>query len=95
MKKDVTLSSVKALRKQLDDSIMSLMDHKTVMTGLTNGRDDSSAQGAELVTRIRSAMRGFYGPNSTQYEQVGGTRRDDRKKPTRKNANAASLIKAA
>ena len=35
------------------------------------------ARGAELVTRIRSAMRGFYGSNSTQYEQVGGTRRDD------------------
>jgi hypothetical protein len=36
------------------------------------------------VTRVRSGIRGFYGPNSAQYGQVGGTRTSERKRPTRK-----------
>ena len=40
------------------------------------------------VTRIRSAMRGVFGPDSTQYEQAGGTRRSERKRPARKAAVA-------
>lgn len=34
--------------------------------------------------RILSAVRAQYGPDSSEYEQVGGTRRSERKKPTRK-----------
>lgn len=38
-----------------------------------------------------SAAKAHYGPDSSQYEQAGGTRQSDRKRPTRKApANAAS-----
>jgi hypothetical protein len=38
----------------------------------------------EWVTRARSGFRAVYGPDSTQYEQAGGTRSSERKKPVRK-----------
>ena len=86
MNKDVTLNSLKTLRKQLDDCITCVTDKKIELTGITNDRNETASQAAELVTRVRSAFRGFYGPNTKQYEQIGGTRTDARKKPTRKSA---------
>ena len=35
----------------------------------------------ELNTRYLSAAEAHYGPDSSEYEQVGGTRRSDRKRP--------------
>ena len=34
--------------------------------------------------RMLAATKAQYGPDSTEYEQVGGTRRSDRKRPTPK-----------
>ena len=91
--KDVTLASTKAVRKSLDDCLGAITEKRTELTGLTNERNDCSTTAAQLITRIRSAFRGFYGPNSKQYEQAGGTRTDNRKTPVRKNAKA--FLKAA
>jgi len=41
-----------------------------------------------LVTRARSGIRSVFGPDSTQYEQAGGTRTSERKTPTRKPKTA-------
>ncbi|NUN12008.1 MAG: hypothetical protein HUU55_00070 [Myxococcales bacterium] len=38
----------------------------------------------DLITRVRSAARGKYGPDSTEYEQVGGTRASERKPKKKK-----------
>ena len=91
--KDVTLASVKAVRKNLDDCLATVTKKRTELTGSTNERNDCAVTAAELVTRIRSAFRGFYGPNSKQYEQAGGTRTDNRKTAARKAVNG--LLKAA
>ena len=42
---------------------------------------------ADLNLRMLAAVKAQYGPDSTEYELVGGTRRSERKKPTRKNGN--------
>ena len=56
----------------------------TELTGLINDRDSQGVGLNELVTRVRSGFRAVYGPDSTQYEQAGGTRLSERKKPSRK-----------
>jgi hypothetical protein len=33
---------------------------------------------------LNNGIRGFFGPDSNQYEQAGGTRKSERKPPTRK-----------
>jgi hypothetical protein len=34
--------------------------------------------------RVLSAVEAMYGPDSSQYEQAGGTRQSERKRPARK-----------
>jgi hypothetical protein len=54
------------------------------LTALINARDAEIAALNQLVTRARSGMRSMFGPDSTQYEQAGGTRKSERKPPMRK-----------
>lgn len=57
---------------------------RTVLTGLINEANDKRLIVAKLITRGRSVVRGTYGPDSSQYEQVGGTRASERKPAKRK-----------
>jgi hypothetical protein len=47
------------------------------------------------LTRLRSVVRGFYGPDSNEYQQVGGTRASDRKRPIRRNEAETEAVAAA
>ena len=49
----------------------------------TNRLDARERQLADLNQRVLAAVRGQYGPDSNEVEQVGGTRRSDRRRPTR------------
>jgi len=49
----------------------------------TNRLDTRERQLADLSQRVLAAVKGQYGPDSSEFEQVGGTRRSDRKRPTR------------
>jgi hypothetical protein len=62
---------------------------RTQMMALTN---ELNAQTKELVsinTRARSGLRATFGPNSSQYEQGGGTRTSERKRPSTKKPTPA------
>jgi hypothetical protein len=54
------------------------------LTNLRNQRDDSYIKVWDHTKRVRSTVKGIYGDDSTQYEMVGGTRKSERKRPTRK-----------
>ena len=49
----------------------------------TNELDKREQRLADFSQRITSAVRGVYGPDSNEFEQVGGVRRSDRKNPGR------------
>lgn len=66
---------------ELDDQIRGL---RTDLIGALNQRDDTARALNEIVVRARSGIRGFFGPDSTQYEQAGGTRTSERKPRKRK-----------
>src|SRR5919206_344490 len=44
------------------------------VTALTNDLEERTAELASIRTRALSGFRAVFGPNSTQYEQAGGTR---------------------
>jgi len=46
----------------------------------TNELDAREERLANLSQRILAAVRGLYGPDSNEYEQVGGVRSSDRKR---------------
>ncbi|MDQ1522100.1 MAG: hypothetical protein QOG00_1122 [Pyrinomonadaceae bacterium] len=87
---DITLTKlqtkIKDLRAKRDEA-------ETLRTQLTALSNDLNAQTAELsgiVTRARSGFRAVYGPDSTQYEQAGGTRASERKRPSKKKTPPTS-----
>jgi hypothetical protein len=82
--KDVALDNFKAAMadaQAADDAVESL---RSQLSALINARDAKNATLTELTTRALSGIRGFFGPDSDEYEQAGGTRKSERKKPTRK-----------
>jgi hypothetical protein len=63
---------------------------RTQLTALTNELNAQAAELANITTRARSGFRAFYGPDSTQYEQAGGTRASERKRPSSKKSPSTS-----
>lgn len=53
-----------------------------------NERNRVHSETRILVTRVKSMVRGFYGPDSDEYELVGGTRTSERARPARREADA-------
>lgn len=53
---------------------------RTQLTAITNELSGLTAEIATTITRARSGFRAIYGPDSTQYEQAGGTRASERKR---------------
>jgi hypothetical protein len=83
---DLTLS---ALNAELGEagSLQSQLDAlETQMTNLRNQRDDRHASIWDKVKRVRAAVKGIYGDDSSEYEMVGGTRLSERKSPARKTS---------
>jgi hypothetical protein len=75
---EVDLNAFTAAREKLTTAHATVESKRTELTGLVNARDDQSQLLHELVVRARSGFRATYGPDSTQYEQAGGTRASER-----------------
>jgi hypothetical protein len=82
---EVTLTKFQAAHASLRTRRDDLQAARAALTAATNAAHDEAIALNALNTRARGGIRAFFGPNSTQYEQVGGTRSADRKRPTRKN----------
>ena len=81
--KEWNLADTKALKKSLDDDLQKREDLERELTTVNNRLQDTAKIGNEVVTRGRSSVRGTFGANSDEYEQVGGTRTSERKPSTR------------
>jgi hypothetical protein len=81
---EVTAASFKAARKGVKDADADIEAKRIELTALLDTRDDKIAAMTELITRARSGIRSTFGPDSSQYEQAGGTRKSERKPRRRK-----------
>jgi hypothetical protein len=79
----LTLADLEGALAALETAQTVVEAKRIEMTGLLDQRDDKALVLSDLVTRARSGFRAVYGPDSPQYEQAGGTRRSERKHPTR------------
>lgn len=80
----ITLDSFKASMTAVQSASGTVESKRTELNGLITNRDVKTSSLNDLVSRARSGVRASFGPDSTEYEQVGGTRRSERKTPTRK-----------
>ena len=81
--KEWNLADTKALKKSIDDDILKREELERELLTVNNRLQDTAKTGNEVVTRGRSSVRGTFGANSDEYEQVGGTRTSERKPTTR------------
>lgn len=81
---DLSLKTIKDTRKALADSVNEVKSLNRQLIEQTDLRDDLSKTANEYVVRARKGVLGFFGADSTQYSQVGGTRSSERKRPGRK-----------
>jgi len=75
-------SKITSLRQKRDQA----ETLRTQSTALANDLKEQTTEMAGIVTRARSGFRATFGPNSTQYEQAGGTRSSERKRPSSKKS---------
>ena len=59
------------------------------LTNLRNQRDALHEELWDKIKRVRNGVKANYGDDSSEYEMIGGTRRSERKAPTRKAQSAA------
>ena len=85
----VTYPDFQAAEKKVEDLVEQIETLRSTLTKLVDDKDDAAADLSDLNTRALSAIRGIFGPDSAQYDQAGGVRTSERKKPARGAATAA------
>ena len=80
----VTLADYQAAREKVEDLVDQIETLRNELTKLVDDKDDAAVDLSDLNTRALSAIRGIFGPDSSQYDQAGGVRTSERKKPVRK-----------
>jgi len=79
----VTYPDFQAAEKKVEDLVEQIETLRSTLTKLVDDKDDAAADLSDLNTRALSAIRGIFGPDSAQYDQAGGVRTSERKKPVR------------
>jgi hypothetical protein len=88
--KDVTLVEFKAAIAACETGDDAVEAKRRELTALINQRDVANATLKTITSRALSGIRGFFGPDSDEYELAGGTRTSERKKPMRKVTTATT-----
>jgi hypothetical protein len=76
--------------KNLSDKLDDYNEKLSTLDQLQNDLESSEADLRVKNTRILSAAEAQFGPDSSEYEQAGGTRRSDRKRPGPKGPRTPS-----
>ncbi|HEY4721280.1 MAG TPA: hypothetical protein VII92_05510 [Anaerolineae bacterium] len=80
-----------AFRTKIADT-QTKLDAYNAALGAVDGTNNALVQGekelADLHERMLSAVSGKYGKDSNEYEVAGGTRKSERKKPTKRAKTA-------
>jgi hypothetical protein len=76
---DVTRPAVEAKVAAFKTTRANADDLRTQLTKAVNDVNDQADELASITVRGRSGVRAQFGPDSAQYDQVGGTRASERK----------------
>ena len=81
---DLTSDEFEAFVKTAEDDRDALESINAQADTKRDSRDYSHSELWGYFVRGKAGFKGTFGDNSMEYERVGGTRRSNRKKPTRK-----------
>jgi len=86
---DVTRPQFKTMMTTFTAARATANDLRTQLTAAVNAVNDQSRQINDICVRARAGARAQFGPDSTQYDQLGGTRKSERKPRKKKGGGAA------
>src|SRR3954462_1717219 len=87
---DVALKDFQQTISDASEADAEFIARSIELTAARNARLDKVKALRLLVTRARSGFRAQFGPDSTQYQQAGGTRVSQRRKPSRLASKAGT-----
>jgi len=87
---EITLAGLQAEIADAREKRERLEALRMQLTALNNDLNEAASRLAAKRTRALSGLRAVYGPNSTQYEQGGGTRQSEKRRATRKGGNVSA-----
>jgi hypothetical protein len=87
---DMTFADYSAKVQALETLHGDVEDKELDLSKIRNSRDDNALEVSGLNSRFRSIARGQFGPDSSEYEQVGGTRSSERKSAKKKTTTVAA-----
>lgn len=77
----VSVAALSKVHQDLTDSLVSYNKLLSDADAALNAIQALETQGRELAERMLTGIATKYGKDSSEYEQAGGTRRSERKKP--------------
>ena len=83
---ETTMQTMQGMLTDLRAKETLVHEARTELTRLVDEAKDHALAVNSMVTRGRSGIRATFGPDSIQYDQVGGTRLSDRKPRKSKRA---------
>lgn len=83
---DLTLDAYQAQIKDFSDKLDEYNQKLSELDDVLNRIEEAEARLNDKNKRMLSATEGRYGSNSSEYEQVGGTRDDERKRSSGKKS---------
>ena len=86
---EVTLASLQAKLADVRQKREQLETLRMQVAALSNDLEEGTNELASIRTRALSGFRAVFGPNSTQYEQAGGTRQSEIRRPSRKGTGGS------
>ena len=86
---EVTLASLQAKLADVRQKREQLETLRMQVAALSNELEEGTNELASIRTRALSGFRAVFGPNSTQYEQAGGTRQSEIRRPSRKGGGGS------
>jgi hypothetical protein len=80
----LTITGFSADIKALSDLDVQILGLEALLADKRNQRRNAAVSLWDKVKRVRNAIKGIFGDDSSQYEMVGGVRLSERKPRTRK-----------
>ena len=87
---NLTVPGYEAKEKSVSAKLDAYNQSLATSDQLQNEFQAEEAELNELNRRFLSAGEAHYGPDSSEYEMLGGTRKSERKRPTRKGGTGGS-----
>jgi hypothetical protein len=87
---DETLEQYTAQVEELETLDKKITEDELNLNTARNSRDDNARSINSINSRFLSLVRGSFGPDSSEYEQAGGTRASERKAPVRRKTTTTA-----